>query len=230
MVREVKRTDLGTEAKKLPWRRKRDGWSVRFICFKPFPLVLYLRLFSDFFFPLRLRHPLSLVPALSPSLFCRCYMQKNESKDRKGSPCLSMVSLSFLVFPAFSSPSSLLLLAFLISQQRKDEGKKLLRSLFFSLLHTASLMFFLVFLFLFFPPLLLSFSFLSPFNEVFTVTKGWKKRPPPPFSALWPVLGAKTEAGWGGGRSSRKGLVWPLFSLFSVLLPFFFFFVPFFSQ
>jgi hypothetical protein len=34
----------------------------------------------------------------------------------------------------------------------------------------------------------------------------------------------------GGGRSSRKGLVWPLFSLFSVLLPFFFFFVPFFSQ
>jgi hypothetical protein len=99
-------------------------------------------------------------------------MQKNESKDRKGSPCLIMVSLSFLVFPAFSSPSSLLLLAFLISQQRKDEGKKLPRSLFFSLLLPASFMFFLVFLFLFFPLLLLSFYFLSPFSEVFTVTKG----------------------------------------------------------
>jgi ABC-type methionine transport system permease subunit len=49
-------------------------------------------------------------------------MQKNESKDRKANPCLFMVSLSFLVSPALSSP--LLLLAFLNSQQRKDEGKK----------------------------------------------------------------------------------------------------------
>jgi len=83
----------------------------------------------------------------------------------KGSPCLFMVSLSFLVFSAFSSPHSPLLLAFLISQQRKDEGKKLpLFSAFFFPLLTACLscIFFLSFFFCFFFLLFLSF---SPFTR-----------------------------------------------------------------
>jgi hypothetical protein len=53
-----------------------------------------------------------------------------------------------------------------------------------------------------------------------------KEKASPPFSALWPVLGAKTEAGGGGGRSSREGLdlapFLPLFCPASLL-----FFCPF---
>jgi hypothetical protein len=68
-------------------------------------------------------------------------------------------------------------------------------------------MFFLVFLFLFFPLLLLSFSFLSPFSKVFTVTKGWKKRPPPPLFCVVACSGSQNRSQWGGGwRSSREGL------------------------
>jgi len=97
MVREVKRTDLGTEVKKVQRRWKRDGWSVRFVCFKPFPHVLYLRMFSDFFLSSASSSlSLSLVLALSSSLFCRCFMQKNESKDRKAVPaCLWFLFLFF---------------------------------------------------------------------------------------------------------------------------------------
>jgi len=152
MVREVKRTDLGTEVKKLQRRWKCDGWSVRFVCFKPFPPVLYLRLFSDFFLS-SASSSLSL-PGSCTFFFPVLQMLYAEKwKQRpKGSPCLFMVSLSFLVFPALSSPPSPLLLAFLISQQPKDEGKKLplFSAFFFSPNCLPLSRFFLVFLYLFF--------------------------------------------------------------------------------
>jgi len=61
-----------------------------------------------------------LVPAFSSPLFCRFYLQKKWSKDRKSVPASSLFLLSF--FHLFFSLLSLLLPAFLVSQQRKDEG------------------------------------------------------------------------------------------------------------
>jgi len=106
-ARGEEKTDLGTEAKKLQRRWKRDGWSV-FVCFKSFPRALYLRLFFWFFFPLCLRHSLSngflhfLLP-FSVDFMCRKMKQRPTS-----CPCLFMASLLFHFFSSsFSSTACL---------------------------------------------------------------------------------------------------------------------------
>ena len=84
--------------------------------------------------------------ALSSSLFCRSYMQKNKSNDWKAVPTYFLFLFSFLFFSSFSSTAFLLDLS--VMQEWKKETPSFF--VFFSLLIPTSLMFFLVFLFSFF--------------------------------------------------------------------------------
>ena len=93
-----------------------------------------------------------LVPALSSPMFCRFYLQKKWSKDRKSVPVSSLFLLSF--FHLFCSLLSLLLPAFLISQQHKDEGRNSLCSLHFFSPNCLPLLYFLSFFLSFFSALL----------------------------------------------------------------------------
>jgi len=124
-----------------------------FVCFKHFPSVLYLRLFLAFSFLCVFVTLSLLVLALSSPLFCRFYLQKNGAKTESQS--LLLPCFSSLFFHLFFSLLSLLLPTFLISQQRKDEGKKLPLFSAFSLSHKCLpfLRFFLSFFFLFVSPL-----------------------------------------------------------------------------
>jgi len=105
---EVKRkTDLGTEAKKLQRRWKRDGWSM-FICFKSFPPALYLRLFFLIFLSSASSSvPLKQVPALPSSLLQILYAKK-WSQDQQVVPAglWFLFSFSFFLFFLFYCQSS----------------------------------------------------------------------------------------------------------------------------
>ena len=107
MLRGEEKTDLGTEAKKLQRRWKRDGWSV-FGCFKSFPPALYLRLFFWFSFLCFFVSPsptgscTSFVPAAD--LICK----KNWSQDQQVVPAglWFLFSFSFFLFFLFYCQSS----------------------------------------------------------------------------------------------------------------------------
>jgi len=149
MVREVKRTDQGTKGQ---WRCLKACCLIDQCCrlLQLFPPILCWHSSSEFRL-CNLRPSLSLYWffALSSSLFYRSYMQKNESKDRKEVPTYFRFLFSFSFFFFF-------LFYCLPSRSHSNARMKEKNSLvlcFFSLLMPASLMFFLVFVFSFFPTL-----------------------------------------------------------------------------
>jgi len=234
MVREVKRTDLGTEAKKLPWRWKRDGWSVRFICVKPFPLVLYLRLFSDFFLSSASSSP-SLPGSCTFSFPVLHMLYAEKWKQRPKRQSLLDYGFSFFsrfscfFFSFFSSTACLPDLP--TTQGWRKETPSF--SVFFSptpcLFYVFSCLSFLIFSST--PPFLL-FSF--PVQWSLHSNQRMKEKASPPFLRCGLFWEPKQKPVGGGGHSSREGLDLAPFLLscspsFLSCFPSFFF-VPFFSQ
>jgi len=123
------------------------------VCVRLFQTFSFYFVFASvfcFFFPLHLRHSLYwflhfLLP-YSADFICRKNGANTESQSLL-LPCFSSFFLSFLFF----SFLSLLLPAFLISQQRKDKGRKSLCSLRFFSPNCLPLLHFLSFFFCFSP-------------------------------------------------------------------------------